>query len=366
MKAGKTLIGGLALMIAVALAIGGYCVMNRTSENPAPIAVDPAGLTIGDVWATNAFPWKLTLHNTTLEPITIAHFRRSCTCTTVRPERLILGPNESKEIECQINLFAGVNEKDPFARQQFAVFMVPEIEGALNEAVGWSIRSNVAAPMTIQARQRGDQWTVPYGEDGGVRTFDVRLHPAIEKVEVECDNPLIDAQLSHKSESGEGKHHVLHVSLTKRLLGRSGPFSGTVRLVAHEHDGRAVGSPILLNLAGHIGGPVEAFPAEVNFGAVNRGQTISEVVAFMRAPKAAGDYRIADVQGGDAVRIEPLSLSHNPDTLATFRVTVDSMREGQHHATATFVIEHRDADRQWQVVVPVSYYLPPDERATIP
>ena len=105
--------GWVIFVVLLAVLGAGFASVHPVKETKAqgyPLVVaDPSKLDFGERKAGESFLWRVSIHNRTDLPVTVAKIRTSCGCMTVSPASLSLAPNTASEIVMTIAVSGGPN-----------------------------------------------------------------------------------------------------------------------------------------------------------------------------------------------------------------------------------------------------------------
>lgn len=294
-------------------------------QERAVLYVSPGELRAGEVAATNSFQHTLHVENRGPGSVTIRAFEGSCSCTSVSPSRLSLGPNERKEVRVTIDLLTLPLRRDGSHRRPFAVDVRPCIEGeaGCKQAGQWTIRGHVLRHVVLSP------WRVEFGRHAVTRqpipTIGVQMtvDPLVHGFEVRTSSPLFEV----KSTPAPGQAHKHHLAVvpTKRL--GLGSYLFTVSVEPRGAGGKALPSSSL-EVSGSIVQDVQPTVPEVLFGHAPIRTVQEEVLQFVSASGAPFAILAIDCDGDGLTAERQAPNDSMSSVVVRWTVTEEGERSG--------------------------------------
>ncbi len=352
------------ILAMIALIVGGVRTYRKPRTSPevrdlseiTGLYVDPKQLSFGEAWEDDHFTWTVQIENRKGSDVTIERFYNSCVCTEISPQSLVIPAGQSREIRLVIDLRSRYGYKESTgAVRNFAVSVGAIVAGPDGERVdkGWDVQGRVkraiefeqpeidfgthseresplpARRISVQSLATLDSLMVT----GGLTDFPVKVirnqaSPSSLDLEIGPVGPLVEAQYNFA------------LSVTPVLP------DGT-RLPPYKLPVRATIVP-----------DVQAFPPEIQFGAVQLGEMAETIMTLASLTGKAFTVKDWNSSSGEVI----IGLQGDNQREPVFQVQWKQvMSLGEHKSEVVIRIE---TDKKEEKVVRVPIKCLGIEKAT--
>jgi hypothetical protein len=295
------------LALAGILAAGAALAVRREAPVEPGLVVNSAELDFGTVWEQPAFRHTFAVTNPTDRSVRVADIQTGCGCTTIEPRSFTVAPGGRQELTAALNLAGRAGNRSVGA---FRVELLPLIaHQPPGSRTVWVLKGDVRQnPIELPEPviDFGDEVVV--GAPVPSRTVEVSVPDGSSLTELRAVVSG-DVGTARVAPAGPGRWRV-DIAPTDGLP--RGPFAFAVRVEASAA-GAGPFPAKEVRVTGTVRDDVAAWPATVNFGALEIGETGREYVVLAshvgrpfrvtRVEEAAGTTaRPAEEQVGDGSR----------------------------------------------------------------
>ncbi|MDQ3331701.1 MAG: DUF1573 domain-containing protein [Planctomycetota bacterium] len=384
------LIGGLLLLAGIVGAGIGLALARSTPVEPG-VVVDAAGLDFGGVWEQPAYRHEFTLSNPTDSPIRIAEIKTGCGCTRVEPQSFTIEPGETQSLAATLDLTGR-------GGGPFAVDLLPLLaHQPPGDRTVWVLRGKVwKNPIELAEPSIDFGGDVILGEPPPTREIVISLSgdagfEALEAHVVEGQGSVTleatDADLGTR----EGEAHAeprygagadfrqsgsagaspswRPASRTSDPMARRwrllatppeglpiGPFQFTVRLEPTSASSKPLPFRDIL-VKGTVRDDIAAWPATVNFGVLEVGETGQEYVVLSSHRNRS--FEVVRIETPEGVTAK-LAKEQLEDGSRTFVVAQTAMKRGDQKGEIVFHVRREkpgaNASNEVSIRVQISVY----------
>jgi hypothetical protein len=143
-------IWGICLLVFAALFFGGvYIGQDFLVDRPhnAGLYIDPKYLDFGEVWAEEAFKWRIPIQNRSDREVGIAEFSASCQCDLIEPPSLTIPPHSTAKVVATIDLTKG-RDIEPYEQvRKFQIAIHPIVAVPTSRPPGFVLRGKAKDPF---------------------------------------------------------------------------------------------------------------------------------------------------------------------------------------------------------------------------
>ncbi len=311
------------------------------------LVLSESDLDFGEVWEAKQFHRELTIENQAGEDRAIAGFAMSCSCLSVKPDSLVVPAGKAARIRLTLDLTSRQLEERDAVDRPFRVQLVPQIEGGLPRAMGWTIHGrvrNVLAPSQVTVRF-GD--TLIRGSPFSPRTLTLRAQMPLKEVRVEGQPKGVSIRV----EQVQSGAPIYRLTIQPQANLSAGPFSESLDLVGVTPQGRTVWGATL-QVDGKVLEDIQAIPPSLSLGARKVGETVQSEVFLRSASGKAFTMEGIVVESADQ-NVEPAAGA--PVRGRVFRLTQRITRLGAQSAQLKFFVVTETKERV-TVPVDIGYY----------
>ncbi|MEQ9407547.1 MAG: hypothetical protein RIK87_07450 [Fuerstiella sp.] len=261
-----TSVSNKSIVVVVLIAAGGVLVAsvnwrtNRSLESTPSAVLDilPGDLNLGEVWLQKELPFRLTVRNTSDEPVTVVNFSASCNCTEIVPTAFTIPSFGETIVRGVVDLTHSVHDQQA-AKFPFEVTLTAQTTLRGRSILKWPLRGTAlrvldVSPPSIELR---GAWEVIEGTSSP--TVDVKLAPQIELASLEPEWDAGNADIEFTGPDFDG---VYLLRFTPRTDQPAGNIDTRITLRSVLPDGTS-GPGIEIPVRGVVVPPVRLSPSRI-------------------------------------------------------------------------------------------------------
>ncbi len=321
------------------------------------LTVDAKYLDFGEALETNAFPWKLLIHNPTDKDMKVVGFYTDCSCAGVTPSSFTIPAGADSEVLVSLDLRDYTAKKNadgiaeiPPALRSFAVAISPKIDGRIDVQKGWRIKGQVQRILTIPASTLDLQQGYVRGLPFPKQNLRVIAHVALSGIMVSC--PKNYGQAVARRVPGERNEWILEVTLAPDVPASS--FEFKIELQPYDLERRSLPAA-QVQVIGRVHQDVNPIPESIVLGDQSIGQTTVETIALRSFSGKA--FRVQSIRlSSHTLKIEPLSQDRDGYvTESLFRLAATCSKERDERRFVEFVVRTQAGEEQTATVTVDSF-----------
>jgi hypothetical protein len=329
----------LAALVAVGTYIGfrfGATKIAARVDDDLPLEVAEGELDFGEVWLTDAFPWKLSVRNTGAAPIKVGKVMASCSCSSIKPESFSVPPGETVDVALTLDLTTRIQQWALMPEREFSTHFAAIQEGNPLRRAVWTLTGRVRSPMAISPPGLDFEESLIQGESFPGRTALVRCHEGFNDVRGHCDPALAVVEVAKR----EGAPREFDVKVTPRETLSLGDHVFTVYLTAVFPNGRTTpGVP--LPVEARVVHDIRVSPSYPHLGAIVVGESVHDTMRLdSRTGKKFTVERVAF--GSDDFRV--VAREGAPPDSPEFDLTCRASGVGERAGDIDFFIRYQGAE----------------------
>ncbi len=267
----------VAVLVAFSAAAGVWARHRRQSGvvGDCVLAVDPASLAIGDVWAQEHFPWSISIRNLDQEPIQIVRFHTSCGCVEATPSSVTIPGGGEASVMLTLDLSPRGPQRQAPEQWDFSTAVVPVTEAARGGVPYCKLTARVSRPVVFSPA------VLDLGEvvrDGPRPLAQVKVHSRtpITGLKAQCDANLAAVEVTQAAAEFPGERSLTIRPCAELPLGPARFFVTVTPLGAN---GTEI-PPQRLRVVGNVVDDVCALPAVLSLGPRKIGEVASDEVVL--------------------------------------------------------------------------------------
>jgi hypothetical protein len=300
--------------------------MHTSVEQPGALEAEPGCLDFGEVWEDRAFPWTMRVRNVSGREIAISGINASCGCARITPSSLRIPAGEQADFTLSLDL--RFDHQQALANN-FAVDLVPILDGERRQSVGWTVRGRVRRLLSVEPTEINLDDGLLIGQEFPTPRIKVKAHAPLAKVVARCPKELGEV-LACNPRPGDTEFEfalLLNPSLTV------GAFEFGVMLEPTSSEAGTL--PISkIPVRGVVRNLVRAIPEHLALGVRKRGDLVEETVVF-EARSPAQSFEIV----GHEEKREEVSVAAEDKANKRFRVKTRITTGGPHTEVIRFRVQ---------------------------
>lgn len=180
--------------VAAGARVGRWPARSTSANHQAELVIEPQDLDLGEVWETDRFIQKVTIHNHSPEPVRVTTLGSSCSCVTPGSVSETIGPGQLREVPVELDLrLAGTFEQP---REIHNVkFPLPLRIDPPRAGPPWVLSGRIRSAITLPIREV-DLGRTPVDAPPRPRTIPIRVLTFLSQFVASVDNPAVVARLS--------------------------------------------------------------------------------------------------------------------------------------------------------------------------
>ncbi len=295
-----------------------------------PLQIVPGDDQFGDLWENVEVERTVRFVNRGLDPLTIAGFQRSCSCTDITPSRSVIRPGEQKAFTVRIRVTTNARAKAP-RDDQFSVTVAPVFVSA--EGTTRPVRFQLYGH--VRGLYRLEPGSVDFGriselaEPIAPRSYRLTCLGPVRAVEANAPGWVVS--VLRKNEAGRQYDLVIGpvgVLPKKRI-------NDPLRLTFTLEDGTSV--PVTVQVRGAVVSDIEPSVPAVSFGARVIGESCQDEILLRSMTNTPFSMRVKEVTGpGLSVSCEPTGSRGSWRVIVASRVVAAGPQTGNVRLQITY------------------------------
>lgn len=308
--------------------------------------IEPASLSIGEVWETPSHVVSLPVANKSDHAIRITKFVTSCDCTQVEPEQISIAAGETRLLRATLDLTHRQPYQVGMARRELTVDLTPVLDDAPAPATRWTITGTIRSRITLSAdilhfKDMCHRHATPV-----TRKIRATAHDTTTTIEA-CPH---DACVAVRVVPRLDKADTFDILVTPDPNGPIGAFRSRVDVIAIDASGRKQLSAWFV-ADGEMLPPARLLPAQVFLGEQPIGAKVAASVAVILPAGPQWAVEKVDTDSTDT-HIEP-----GPEIGGLRSYTLTQTISGTEHQSRTvYFVVRGPGGKKTRSIATVSYF----------
>jgi len=319
----------------------------RRAQAEPCLYVPESALTFGEAVETHSHVLTLPLTNNGKKAVSIHGFSSSCTCLSIDPPTLTLGPTERKQLTVTLDLTKVSGSMSPMHKRPFQATVRAHVADSSVPPIEWHIQGTVTPVLDLGPGNIHFGAQLIHDHPCHSRTLAVTSAVPLHSIRAICEPGFGTAKVIPLSPRSM---LTFALEVTPNTAQAPGAFRYDIILEPVTMDGATLPSRRCF-VWGVINGEARALPSAILFGACRQGEAVTQEIQVYSA-KGNPLSQVSIAYRPPNIRVEPLVES---STQCTYRISCIPSQAGLHEGTVRFMVQ-LPGDKVETLAIPVSSF----------